>query len=110
MHVVSRRYVTVAVEVCVEDRAVFPVESPPCVGTTPHNPTFPAVDGDGRASSSRERPNVAPDVPFSTPGLGPASTLMSAMKEMHARRRWGQLCLRVCAVPDRGTSLEAARA
>ena len=68
------------------------------------------IDGDGRASSSRERPNVAPDVPFSTLGLGPASTLMSPMKEMHARRRWGQLCLRVCAVPDRGTSLEAARA
>jgi hypothetical protein len=67
-------------------------------------------DGDGGASSRRVRPNVAPDVPFPTPGLGPASTSIDAMQEMHARRRWGQLCLRVCAVPDRGTALEAARA
>jgi hypothetical protein len=45
---------------------------------------------DGGPNVEPDGPKTPPDVGFSTSGLGPAATSMSALQAMHARRRRAQ--------------------
>ena len=65
---------------------------------------------DGGPNVEPDGPKSPPDVGFSTSGLSPAATSMSALQAMHVRRRWAQLFIRRDCGARWSRALEAAHA